>query len=340
MRFVLAVWFLSRAVIFVAFAAASDHALASAGNWDGAWYGSIAQHGYGSATRGLQHDVAFFPLFPMLAALLLRAGITWPLAGVIVNNAAFLVALAILYRLVQTRWNVISARWTVATACAVPTSLFAGIAYHEGTFLLFSALALWMTLRGRPLAGGLAGAAASATSVLGVALAAALVVEAIVQRRGARAIASSTLAFGGIAFFALFCWLRFGDPLAFAHAEAGWRATGIDVAAWMRLYGSIIGLWRSNLFVALVPLAAIAILVQHKALGRLLTLYGLFAIVLILLAGEPIGADRYAFAVIPVLIACARVLQRVPIAGVPLLLGSMALVAYDAVQFARFNWVA
>jgi hypothetical protein len=340
MRFTLAAWLLSRTLIVAAFLAASEHPLASAGNWDGAWYGSIAQHGYGFAERGVQHDVAFFPLFPMLASLLLRAGIGWPLAGVIVNNVAFLFSLAILYRLVCARWNVATARWTVATTCAAPTSLFASVAYHEGTFLFFSTLALWWTLQNRRLAGGLAGAAASATSVLGIALAAALVIEAIARRRGARAIASAVLAFGGIGLFALFCWLRFGDALAFAHAQAGWRTGGIDILAWYRVFQSIIGLWSSNLLVVLVPLAAAAIVVQRKALGSLLAIYGILAIVLIILAGEPIGADRYAFAVVPVLIAFARALQRVPAAGGAVLLGSLALLTYDAVQFAHFNWVA
>ncbi len=340
MRFVLLAWLITRAFIGIALLMTSAHPLASAGNWDGAWYGSIAQHGYGFASRGMQHDLAFFPLYPLLASLLLHAGISWPLAGVLVSNIAFLGALAILYALARGRWNVATARWTVAVTCACPLSLFASVAYHEGTFLFFSALALWWTLRDARFAGGLAGAAASATSALGIALAAALVIDAVVQRRGTRAIASAMLAFGGIGLFALFCALRFGDPLAFAHAEAGWRMGGIDIAAWYRVFQSIIGLWSSNLLVALVPIAAIALVVQRKALGTLLTLYGLLAIALILFAGEPTSADRYAFAVIPVLIAFARALQRVPIAGGAVVLASLALLAYDTVQFARFHWVA
>jgi hypothetical protein len=340
MRFVLVAWLVTRAIIVAALFYATPHPLASAGNWDGAWYGSIAQHGYGFAARYAQHDAAFLPLYPMLASLLLRAGITWPLAGIIVNNIAFLAALFVLYNLVRARWNVLTARWTVAVTCAIPTSLFGSVAYHEGTFLFLSALALSWTLRDRRLAGGLAGAGASATSALGIALAAALVVDAIVRHRGARSIASGALAFIGVGLFALFCWLRFGDPLAFAHAQAGWRTGGIDIAAWYRVYASIVGLWKSNLLVALVPVAAIALIVQRKALGSLLTLYGLLAIALAFGAGEPLSSDRLVFAVIPVLIAFARALQRVPVAGGIALVASLALLAYDTVQFARFHWVA
>ena len=340
MRFVLAAWLVTRAIVIAALFYATPHPLASAGNWDGAWYGSIAQHGYGFTIQTDKSDIAFFPLYPILASLLLHAGISWPLAGVLVSNIAFLGALAILYALTRERFTIATARWTVAVTCACPISLFASVAYHEGTYLFFSALALWWTLREARVAGGLAGAAASATSALGIALAAALVVDAVVRRRGARAISAAMLAFGGVGLFAIFCAVRFGDPLAFAHAEAGWRTGGIDIVAWYRVFQSIIGLWSSNLLVVLVPLGAIALIVQRKALGTLLTLYGLLAIGLIFFAGEPIAADRYAFTVIPILIAFARALQRVPIAGAAVVLASLVLLAYDTVEFARFHWVA
>lgn len=343
MRFLFAAWLATRALIFAVFLATSAHPLVSAGNWDGAWYGSIARHGYGYAQIGAQHDIAFFPLFPMLASPALRIGIGWPLAGVLVNNAAFLGALILLYRIACQRWNRATARWCVAFACACPLSLFASVAYREGVYLFFSALALWWALRSQRLASGLAAAAASATSAIGIALGGALVINAVMHRRGARDIASAALAFAGIGCFALFCYLRLGDPLAFAHAEHSWRTGGVDLGAWLRVVDSL-RTWdglRANLMViVLVPLAAVAIVVQRKALGALLALYGVLAIALILLGGEPISADRYAFAVVPVLLAYGRVLQRVPVAGAAALVFSLYLLAYDASLFARFHWVA
>jgi hypothetical protein len=93
--------------------------------------------------------------------------------------------------------------------------------------------------------------------------------------------------------------------------------------------------------IVLVPLAAVAIVAQREDLGRLVTLYGLLAIALILIAGEPISADRYAFAVVPVLMVYGRVLARIPVAaGVAVLAALLSLLAYDAVQFAHFHWVA
>jgi hypothetical protein len=326
------------------FFVASAHPLASAGNWDGAWYGSIAQHGYGFAHIDAQRDIAFFPLFPMLASVALRIGIGWPLAGLLVNNIAFFGALLLLYSIARRRWNAETARWSVAFACACPLSLFASVAYHEGVYLFFSALALWCALHSRRAASGLAAAAASATSAMGIALGGALVIDAIVRRRDARDVAYAALAFAGIGFFALFCYLRFGDPLAFVHSEHGWRTAGFDARAWLRVLLSVTswdGLLANIMVIVLVPLAAVAIVAQREDLGRLVTLYGLLAIALILIAGEPISADRYAFAVVPVLMVYGRVLARIPVAaGVAVLAALLSLLAYDAVQFAHFHWVA
>ena len=343
MRFTFAAWAVSRGLIVVAFLAASKHPLAGAGNWDGAWYGSIALHGYGYAHHGGQSDIAFFPLFPMLSSLLVRTGIGWPPAGVVVNNVAFFAGLFVLYAFARERWSATTARWCVAVACALPLSLFASVAYREGLYILSSALALWWTLRAKYLAGALAAAAATATAVTGLALAAALIADAIVRRRGARGVAVATLSLLGIIAFAAFCFVRFGDPVAFAHAQSGWRNAGFDAAAWLRVIESLRtwdGFLRNVMVVVLVPVAVIAIALQHRTLGSLLTVYGVLALALILFAGEPISADRIAYAVLPVLIAYGRALQRVPVAGVALLTASLALLTYDAVQFARFHWVA
>jgi hypothetical protein len=249
----------------------------------------------------------------------------------------------VLYQMTRERWNAATARWCAAVACACPLSLFGSVAYREGLYLLLSALALWSALRSRRLRAALAAGAASATAVSGVALAAALVIESLLQRRGLRATAVAALAFSGIAAYALFCWYRFGDPLAPLHAQQAWRTTGFDWPAWERVFrslASIQGLCQNVMLIVLIPLGAIAVIVQHKALGMLMTLYALFALAIFCLAGEPISADRYAYGVIPILIAYGRALQRVPAVGIIALAGSLALLGYDAVQFARFHWVA
>ena len=68
------------------------------GAWDGVWYGRVAAHGY-LLIPGRQSDPAFFPLFPILMRGLHAAGLPLPLAGALIANAAFLVAVPAFHRL-------------------------------------------------------------------------------------------------------------------------------------------------------------------------------------------------------------------------------------------------
>jgi Gpi18-like mannosyltransferase len=343
MRFVLAAFVITRAIVIAAFCIASPHPVASAGNWDGAWYGSIAVHGYGYARIGAQRDLAFFPLYPLLAAALEHTGLTWPLAGVLLSNAAFLGALAILFTLVRARWDDTTARWSIAVTCAAPPSLFASVAYSEGLFLLLSVLALWFLDRNRDAAASLATAAASAAAAMGTTLAAAVALDLLARNRSPRNVALAAFGFAGVVLYALYCWRFFGDPLAFVHAQRGWRANGFDASAWFRTIDSLLS-WngvRANLAaVIFVLIGAIALVTQHRALGTPMALYGLLAIAVILYTGQPISADRHAYAVVPILIAFGRALRRVPAFGTIAIAGSLALLALDAQEFARFHWVA
>ena len=231
MRFVFVAWLASRAVIIAAFFVAGAHPLASAGNWDGAWYGgSIAQHGYGYAQIGTQRDIAFFPLFPMLASLVLRIGIGWPLAGVLVNNAAFFGALACSTASRANGGNKSRRRAGWSHSLAPGHLAVREPRASRGASIGFSARSRCGLRFDRNALPAAWRAAASAASAIGIALAGALVIDALVHRRSLRDVASAALAFAGIGGFILFCYLRFGDPLAFAHAEHGWRTGGIDLA--------------------------------------------------------------------------------------------------------------
>ena len=75
--------------------------LTSLASWDGWFYLGIARNGYHAApVVGAYHDYAFQPLYPGLVALL---SAPWPgaadLIAVIISNAAFAVAMVLLYHL-------------------------------------------------------------------------------------------------------------------------------------------------------------------------------------------------------------------------------------------------
>jgi hypothetical protein len=321
---------------------ASPHPLAATNNWDGAWYESIALHGYGYAQNGAQTDRAFFPLFPLLAHILMFARVPWTIAALTIDNGCFLVALLFIYRIAERMWNARQARWCVAFACACPMSLFASAAYPEALYLALTAAALWTHATGSRARAVILTAAATAASAVGVALGAALVVTALAQRQWRYAVVALA-SFAGIAAFAIFCAMRFGDPLAFVHAQHAWRSSlGFNAAAWwnlLRSLASIDGFRLNVMTVVLVPLAAIATIVQRRALGPVMCTYALFAIALLAFSGEPISADRKAFTVVPILLSLGRPLARSRPFGIAVILILAALLAADSWSFARFLWV-
>jgi hypothetical protein len=120
--------------------------------WDAGWYISIARDGYDpSATEGVQHNYAFFPLLPLLMRLL--AGAARPpsdygLAGVLISHLAFFGALVVLYRLTVAvfRDRAMGRRtcWILALA---PWGFVFSMAYTEALFLLLSSAAIWCAWR-------------------------------------------------------------------------------------------------------------------------------------------------------------------------------------------------
>lgn len=339
MRFVVLAWALSRGVV-LGVLLANGHSSALS-NWDGAWYGSIAMHGYEFARDQRQHNVAFFPLLPLIAAPFVRI-FPWPLVAGVISNAAFLAALAVLHRLSARRFDAVAANWCVAFATLLPPSLFSSVAYPQSLFLLCSAGALYLLDRNRDLLGGCAGALASAASPLGVPLASAMLIDGIARRRGG-AIAAGIIALCGVGAFAVYCALRFGDALAFVHAQRAWRSGfGFDVHAWRAILLSLSSLdgFRQNVMLLLVPVGALAVVAQSRQLGRLMTLYALLALAMLVFSGTPFSVDRNAYAIAPVLIAIGAVARRVPPVGYVVLALSALLLVIDAGRFAHFEWVA
>jgi Mannosyltransferase (PIG-V) len=342
MRFVVLAWALSRLLVLGTLLAGANASVLA--NWDGAWYGSIAQNGYEYARDGGQHNVAFFPLFPLIASPFVHHGLAWPVVGSAIANIAFLGALVVMHRIAKRRYDAVTANWCVTVACLLPPSLFCSVAYPQSLMLLFSAAAIDLWDGKRTSAAGGCGALASGTSPLGIPLAFALLLDAVLQRR-MRAVLAASFAFVGVGAFALYCALRFGDALAFVHAQRAWRTGGfgLDLHAWRAIFASLAtidGVRQNIMVVLLVPLGALATIIEASGVGRMMTIYALLALAMLAFSGTPFSVDRNAYAVVPVLIAFGAILRRVPPAGYVMLALCAVLLTIDAGRFARFEWVA
>jgi hypothetical protein len=213
---------------------------------DGQWYAQIATAGYLQTATEISPAVAFFPLYPLLCAIVMQLGpMPFVFAGLLVNNLAFLLALTILYHWVAGRWNPIVAKWTIAATAWFPLSLFCSLADADGLFLLLNVLTLQSFSREYyGLAAGF-GAMATATRSMGLSLMPTLVSAAWQQRRADLAYWVGGLTLIGFTLYCLYCGWQFGDVFAFDQALNFWpqRPPGLlDWRAWgATLRGGIVG---------------------------------------------------------------------------------------------------
>lgn len=208
--------------------------------YDAAWYREIAVHGY-SYVRGQRSSVAFFPLYPLTAraaSAVLR--LRTDLALLLVSNASLVAAMVIFDayargRLVNRSCRV--AQYSVAAALLFPTSCFFRFAYSESTFALFSVLPFLMIQRQwPPWSVAIVVGAATATRPVGIALLAPLWLFAWERYRTEVSrlwILPLVMSLGcwGIASYAAFQWIVFGEPFAFVHAQREWTVRPLPALA-------------------------------------------------------------------------------------------------------------
>jgi Gpi18-like mannosyltransferase len=272
--------------------------------WDSVWYYKIATSGYnyGADVVNTEYAVAFFPLYPLLSWILMQLGLSFPVAGLLINNLAFLGALIIFYVWVKEIGGENSARWATAALAWCPYSLYGTVIYTEGLFLLFSISALRAFDKKQYVWAGLWGALSTATRITGIALIIAFFLTAWKQRRPLAGYIASFAVAGGVLLYSLYCAMKFGDALAFVHAQRAWRSsTGFAWQGWLFMLKQIVigsknaqlgyiqDIWYPVLF-AIVIVSSLLLWRFKTLLGNNLTRYGFFvlSIVLWMMAKDPL----------------------------------------------------
>lgn len=309
-----AMWFCSRLLIWIAMLGIAPLLQAPSGGiaatfsfdvfhaWDSKEYQNIVSSGYEFINDGKMHNVAFFPLFPLLIKLLMNLGFSFKLAGFLVNNLAFLGAVYCVYFWIKSYRNENEARWATAVLAWCPPSMFAGVIYTEGLYLFLSAAAMQAFDKSRYGLTALFGALATATRPTGLALIPALIIASWKQRKPAIAYISGLASAAGVLLFSLYCAITFNEPLAFVEAQKGWRESlGFDWQSWWKMLMQItIGTenWKhGGIKDPVVPLLFALIIVLgyllwrfRKKLDRAKMDYAFAALILIwwLVAGDPL----------------------------------------------------
>jgi hypothetical protein len=321
--------------------------------WDSNWYGRIAQLGY-EFFPDKPSSAAFFPLYPLCVRLVLMVtGTQVSLAGFLVSNTALLGAVILLRRLVALDFPKPSRvpERTVWLFLLCPVTFFYSSTYTESLFVLLSIAALLAARHRRWALAGLAGALLTATRINGFIILVPLLWEAFGEsRRGS----DSEIVAGGIlssrwwlmivplgfVTTATYFYFRFGDALAFAHAQAIWgRRFG---PPWSALWNT----WQGHppgygaWFVGAAAAGLILFLVACRV--RLRKSYLLYAgVMLLIVLSQTIleALPRYLSVIFPLQIGLAAATARSEGLYLGALMTSTGLMAICLVLFACGYWM-
>ena len=315
-------------------------------HWDGAWYEKVVTQGYDYGNDGKWHSVAFFPIFPLLIRGVMYLGLPFEVAGVLVNNLAFLGALLLVYRWVEEHHDINAARWATAVLAWCPLSLYGTVIYTEGLFLLVSTAALRSFEKGQYAWAAFWGAMTTATRVTGAAIAPAFLLVAWREKRPAIAYATAFATGVGLLAYMVYCGIRFGDPVAFVTVQRAWSTSpgGINWQGWLGLFTQML----TSRFEAVNSLTKLLMFFGggyllwylRTKLSRVAVTYGFCALGLLLISGSVISLTRHVYGIVSISIALGLLLSRHPRWGYALMgLFSIFLIK-SAIRFCWWLWVA
>ncbi len=311
------------------------------GQWDTSWYLSIAEHGYKSfPLQGPFPNYAFFPLYPFLARW-----VGWFvggsfIGGLVVSNAAFLVACVFLYRLVKLDDEAGTARRAVKYLFAAPGAFLFSAMLTESLFLALVVMCFYFARTRRWWAVGVLGFFLALSRAPGVLVVVPLLWMYLEERdRSLRKVRPDMLWFAGFpAGLLVFMGVNealTGDGLAFTRVQVtawGHRLQDPLSAVWRNISGDN-AIWRFNGWYLIVVLALTLVVVR-----RFGTAYLLFVLVSVL---PPISYGvwysmvRYTVVIFPLYIVAARVAGSRPNVDRSLTMASALLQGFLMTQWAN-----
>jgi hypothetical protein len=224
--------------------------LTSWNQWDAQRFVDIAQSGYMNIK-----DTPFFPLMPLIikGIALLFGNQGYIAIGMIISNTALLGTLFVLYQLATEALGETVGRRTLLYLCIFPTAFFFFASYNESLFLLITCGAFLAMRRQKWWLAGVLGLLAGLTRTAGIMLMLPFLYEVWINRplpalseerpglwrqiwqRVPQALPVLLMPLGVIGY-CIFCWSRFGDPIAFATIQIKWAR--VTTWPWMGIFAA------------------------------------------------------------------------------------------------------
>lgn len=288
------------------------HFLWSFGNFDGVHYLRIAQDGY-----AYQFTQAFFPLYSILIKIVSYATFgNFLIAALLISNASFLAGLLVFYRLVTKIYNAKIAFWSVLFLLSFPTSFYFGSVYTEGIFFLITVSAFYLFAQDKILWASVIGSLASATRLIGLFLA-----PALIKNFKIKSITPLIIVPAGLVIYMIYLKLAFNNPFYFLTAQSilGQERSTSEIILlpqvfwrYLKIFATTEGLVLANAaleFVATV-FALWLLIVGAKKINKNWLIFAFLAIVVPTLTGTLASMPRYVLMAFPIYIILAQIESR------------------------------
>ncbi len=289
------------------------------GNFDGVHYLSIAKSGYSN-----QYTQAFFPMYPLLVAVLSIFVHNQLLAALAISHISLLIALFVFYKLIRLDFDRETALWSIVFLLAFPTSVFFGAVYTESLFFLFLVSSFYFLRKQEWGKSSFLAAFASATRLVGIFIFPSLLweyyKESKIKSWKGREVIAIFLSTIGFLLYSLYLKINFGSFTFFATSQnIAWQREGFVtlpqvIYRYIKIFittsvGSDAFLVALNEFVT----TAFVILVLVLSIRKIRTSYILFSVFAILtptLTGTLSSMPRYSLLIFPVFMYLGTIKKR------------------------------
>jgi len=322
--------------------------------WDSGWYNGVAQHGYSyiETPEAIQQNIVFFPLYPL--AMRLFGGLIGStyLAGILISNVAFLIALLLLYFLVLQRFDESVAFRTVVLLSVYPFAFYYGAVYSESVFFMFVVGAFFFADKECWWGAALCGMLAGATRLPGLVMFPVLIIVYLEKihfswRRVRPDVLWILLSVVGPLLYFAYLYVRFEDPWLYFEVERapGWwlseQGANVLTSTWQQFWsvpnlltGNYPVSYVWNLLTGILFCLTVFSVFRRQGWGA-----GLFAVTMLVVgATQWINIGRYAMPVFPVFIAWAQWLSGER-RFVGIVIVSTLLLAMWTIAFTHWYWV-
>lgn len=331
--------------------------------WDSGYYRDIGTQGYNNTTTQVGQDTAMFPLYPLLIYLFNFFINDVHVAGLLVTNISFLLALIALFHLLSKKYGSKIAQQSLVLICVNPFSFYFSAVYTESIFLLTTACAFYFCEQKQYFLGAFWAALAGATKFVGSILLIPLIVLYLEQidydwrkiKPSFLALFISTL---GTIFYMTFLATRFGNPLQFIDSQKQWSGQINSLPQIVGIFQSLspdlilsgnygeqsatpihmYSLWGMNLIhLFCLFWAFFLIAFSIKKIG---IPYIVFSILTVLISVSRFqGMGRYLLVAFPLFVATAFLLKNKSI-YYSYLYFNILLLSLFSIMFSHWYWVA